>query len=161
MYRASRGNVWPLLRGHDYQLPSSERELENHFTSSGPSDGSGRMMTRNFNMMTSAYDYLCIESVTLCRSSVLWCHHIRVPAIDSSILVCRGPKHEFVAFVGAQVKALDFEINSGLVKGGRDTPLQNNIKCYVKCTSCSGGAVSEHYGVKCGTATISFRTGQD
>ena len=39
---------------------------------------------------------------------------LRVPAIDSSILVCRGPKHEFVALVGAQVTALDFEIDSGL-----------------------------------------------
>ena len=31
--------------------------------------------------------------------------------------------------VGMQVKALDFEINSGLVKSGRDTSFQSNIKC--------------------------------
>ena len=71
---------------------------------------------------------------------------------DGCLLVCH---------VGAQVKALDFEINSGLVKGGRDTPFQSNIKCYVKCTSCSGGAELEPSSDKCGTATIYFRAGQD
>ena len=33
-------------------------------------------------------------------------------------LVCRGPKQEFSALVEAQLKALVFEINSDLEKGG-------------------------------------------
>ena len=60
-----------------------------------------------------------------------------------------------------QVKALDFEINSGLVKSGRDTSFQSNIKCYMKCSPCSGGAELEHSRDKCGTATIYFPAGQD
>ena len=95
-----------------------------HLGIAGRRAGKSSYIQRAFRRLRKNYgkklqqDDLCIESVTLRCSSVLWCHHIRVPAFDSSILVCRGPKQEFVALVGAQVNALDFEINSGLVKGG-------------------------------------------
>ena len=46
-------------------------------------------------------------------------------------LVCRGLKQEFMALVGAQVKALDFEKNSCPVKGGRD--LLSTQSCHFHC----------------------------
>ena len=64
-----------------------------HLGIAGKGAGKSSYIQRAFRRLWKNYgkklhqDDLCIESMTLRCSSVLRCHHIRVPAIDSSILV--------------------------------------------------------------------------